>query len=178
MICVKPARFAAANQPAMFDALADWSAPLAADIADLARWRAVASLLLTGSGTLRKTAYRGDWLQVDGNRVETPFYTVRLNEDGSVASLYDKKMQREWTDGAFNKLTLYEDKPGNYDAWDILPNYRDKQVPLTVAQPLTLIEQDSESVTFKTVLQTDKSTWTQYLRLFRRDGAIDRKSVV
>ena len=34
-----------------------------------------------GSGTLRKTAYRGDWLQVDGNRVETPFYTVRLNED-------------------------------------------------------------------------------------------------
>ena len=126
-----------------------------------------------GTATLRKTAYRGDWLQVDGNRVETPFYTVRLNEDGSIESLYDKKMQREWTDGAFNKLTLYEDKPGNYDAWDILPNYRDKQVPLTVAQPLTLIEQDSESVTFKTVLQTDKSTWTQYLRLFRRDGAIE-----
>jgi len=131
-----------------------------------------------GSGTLRKTAYRGDWLQVDGNRVETPFYTVRLNADGSVASLYDKKIQREWTDGAFNKLTLYEDKPGNYDAWDILPNYRDKQVPLTVAQPLTLIEQDSESVTFKTVLQTDKSTWTQYLRLFRRDGAIEVENQV
>ena len=131
-----------------------------------------------GSGTLRKTVYRGDWLQVDGNRVETPFYTVRLNEDGSVASLYDKKMQREWADGAFNKLTLYEDKPGNYDAWDILPNYRDKQVPLTVAQPLTLIEQDSESVTFKTVLQTDKSTWTQYLRLFRRDGAIEVENQV
>ena len=49
------ARFAAASQPAMFDALADWSATLAADIADLARWQAVASLLLTGSGTLRKT---------------------------------------------------------------------------------------------------------------------------
>jgi hypothetical protein len=49
------ARFAAANQPAMFDALADWSAPLTADIADLARWQAVAGLLLTGTGTLRKT---------------------------------------------------------------------------------------------------------------------------
>ena len=49
------ARFAAANLPVSFDALADWSATLAADIADLARWRAVASLLLTGSGTLRKT---------------------------------------------------------------------------------------------------------------------------
>ena len=49
---------------------------------------------------------------------------------------------------------------------------------LTVAQPLTLIEQDSESVTFKTVLQTDKSTWTQYLRLFRRDGAIEVENQV
>lgn len=46
------------------------------------------------------------------------------------------------------------------------------------AQPLTLIEQDAESVTFKTVLQTDKSTWTQYLRLFRRDGAIEVENQV
>ena len=54
--------------------------------------------------------------------METPFYTVQFHVDGSIESLFDKKMQREWTDGAFNKLTLYEDKPGNYDAWDILPN--------------------------------------------------------
>lgn len=51
-------------------------------------------------------------------------------------------------------------------------------MPLTVAQSLTLIEQDSESVTFKTVLQTDQSTWTQYLRLFRRDGAIEVENQV
>ncbi len=60
------ARFAAANQPAMFDALADWSATLAADIADLARWRAVASLLLTGSGTLPQDG--GQALRLSGRQ--------------------------------------------------------------------------------------------------------------
>ncbi|MDE2440238.1 MAG: UvrD-helicase domain-containing protein, partial [Betaproteobacteria bacterium] len=48
-------RFAAANAPGAFDALVDWSAPLTAAMDDLARWQSLASLLLTGTGTLRKT---------------------------------------------------------------------------------------------------------------------------
>jgi len=49
------ARFAAANVPGLLDAIADWSSPLTAAIADLPPWQAVAGLLLTGTGTLRKT---------------------------------------------------------------------------------------------------------------------------
>ncbi len=49
------ARFAAANAPGMCDALADWVVPLAAAIDDLPRWQAVAALLLTGTGSVRKT---------------------------------------------------------------------------------------------------------------------------
>ena len=48
------ARFAAANVPELLEPLLDWSEPLAAEIADLARWRALATLLLTASGSLRK----------------------------------------------------------------------------------------------------------------------------
>jgi ATP-dependent exoDNAse (exonuclease V) beta subunit len=47
-------RFAAANVPGLLDAIADWNAPLSPTIADLARWQALASLLMTGTGTLRK----------------------------------------------------------------------------------------------------------------------------
>ena len=49
------ARFAAANVPGMHDAIFDWNFRLTATIADLAQWQAVAGLLLTGTGTLRKT---------------------------------------------------------------------------------------------------------------------------
>ena len=48
------ARFAAANAPGVHDAIFDWNLPLTASIGDLAAWRAVAGLLLTGTGTLRK----------------------------------------------------------------------------------------------------------------------------
>lgn len=49
------ARFAAAQAAGSFDALLDWAEPLRARIDDLARWQALAGLLLTGTGTLRKT---------------------------------------------------------------------------------------------------------------------------
>ena len=49
------ARFAAANAPGICDALAEWAAPLTAGIADLPRWQALAGLLLTGTGSVRKT---------------------------------------------------------------------------------------------------------------------------
>jgi len=49
------ARFAAANVPEVLAAIADWHSPLTAAIADLPRWQALAGLLLTGSGSLRKT---------------------------------------------------------------------------------------------------------------------------
>jgi ATP-dependent exoDNAse (exonuclease V) beta subunit len=48
------ARFAASNVPEIFDAISDWNVRLTATIADLPSWQAVAALLLTGTGTLRK----------------------------------------------------------------------------------------------------------------------------
>ena len=49
------ARFAAANVPGTLDAIFDWNSRLTAAIADLPRWQAVATLLMTGTGTIRKT---------------------------------------------------------------------------------------------------------------------------
>lgn len=130
------------------------------------------------SASLRKSAFDGEWLSVNGNEIETPYYRLCLNDDCSIASLYDKELSREWTDGEFNKLTLYEDRPGNYDAWDILPNYKEKTLPLSVAEPALLVEQDGESATFKAVLKTEKSVWTVLLRVFRRSRGIEVENVV
>ena len=125
------------------------------------------------SKSLRAVKNSNDWFIVDGNRVSTPFYTVNFNDDGSFASLYDKELCREWAKGDFNKLRIYDDRPGNYDAWDILPNYKDKQLDITVKEPLALCESDGESATFRTVLATERSEWTMYIRLFRQSRGIE-----
>lgn len=129
------------------------------------------------SSSLRAAGFKGEWITV-GDTVETPFYCVQFNEDGSIASLVDKELDREWADGDFNKLKIYTDNPGNYDAWDILPNYKDKQIEIKVTEPLSLCEQDGESATFKTVLSTDKSNWTMLIRLFRRSRGIEVENIV
>jgi ATP-dependent exoDNAse (exonuclease V) beta subunit len=49
------ARFAAANVPGILDSIFDWNFRLTVGIADLPRWQAVAALLMTGTGTIRKT---------------------------------------------------------------------------------------------------------------------------
>ena len=125
------------------------------------------------SSTLRKTVFNSEWYSLKENVLETPFYKVNINPDGSIASLYDKDLQREWVGGEFNKLKLYVDCPGNYDAWDILPNYREKEAEISVKSGLRLIESDGESVTFRAVLGTEKSTLEMNIRFFRRSRGIE-----
>ena len=129
------------------------------------------------SASLRKTYVNGEWIEI-GETVKTPYYSVKFNEDGSIASLYDKELGREWADGDFNKIKIYTDCPGNYDAWDILPNYKDKQIDITVSKPLSLFEKDSECASFLTELKTESSTWTMIIRLFRRSRGVEVENIV
>ena len=140
-------------------------------------WLIPAIAPLSGA-KLRRVKGGDDWFTFDGKTVETPYYSLSFAPDGSFENLRDKELDREWTDGRFNKLTLYADCPGNYDAWDILPNYRDKEIPLDIDLPVSLAERDGESVSFRTVLRTDKSRWEMIIRLFRRSRGIEVESIV
>lgn len=113
-----------------------------------------------------------------GDTVETPFYKLKFADDGSIVSFYDKDLQREWADGDFNKLKIYEDKPGVYDAWDILPNYKNKQFPIDVISPLRLTEKNDEVAVFETELKIGSSTWRRLIRLFRQSRGIEVENLV
>ena len=130
------------------------------------------------SKSLRAVKHGTDWIDVDGCKAETPFYNIKFIADGSIASLYDKELGREWANGDFNKLHIYDDRPGNYDAWDILPNYKDKEIKITIREPIALAELNGECATFKAVLATEKSQWTVLLRLFRRSRGLEVENIV
>ena len=96
-----------------------------------------------------------NWLQATSDAdgqciVETENCKLMLNPDGSFASFFDKHQQREWVRHGcgFNKLHIWADNPGLYDAWDILPNYKDVEIPLIVKQPLRLTYRDNVSAEF------------------------------
>ena len=133
---------------------------------------------LPGKGMLSCIDFEGtaddtSWITVHGLQTETPFYSVRFAQDGSFLSLYDKALAREWVQNDFNKLRIYDDRPGNYDAWDILPNYADRQIEIGIREPLHFVSADGECARFEAVLSTERSVWRLIIRLFRAARTIE-----
>lgn len=114
-----------------------------------------------------------NWIQLDGMQVETPIYSLEFDEEGSILHLFDKQLNREWVDGVWNKLHFYQDLPGVYDAWDILPNYKEKEVSLVVKQPLRKTYQDDTMAEFTSVIGTNETSWKRIIRLFADSRMIE-----
>lgn len=129
------------------------------------------------SAEIKKTSCDDEWFKT-GETVETPLYSIKFNADGSFDKLFDKELKRNWIKGNFNKLHLYYDYPGTYDAWDILPDYMNKEEKLTVEAPLKLTFSNSETAEFTTVLATEKSRWKMIIRLFKRSRVIEVENIV
>lgn len=62
------------------------------------------------------------------NSVETPYYQIKFDENGNIASLFDKENSREVAQPGkcLNQMRVFEDKPIYYDNWDIDIFYREK----------------------------------------------------
>ena len=118
-----------------------------------------------------------DWIRTEslpGGRIAVSTDRLRavIAPDGSIESLKNGK-GREFTDGAFNILRLFRDVPGNYDAWDILPTYRETELPLAVDVPIRESGRDGETAAFTCELKTEKSRIVRTLRFFRDQGIIE-----
>ena len=99
-------------------------------------------------------------------RLATALMDVVILPDGSLKSLRDET-GREYVRGEFNRLRLWRDIPGHYDAWDILPTYRDISLPIETVEPIRLLRADGETAELRCVLGTQKSRFIRTLRLFR-----------
>lgn len=117
-------------------------------------------------------------ITADDFSADTSYYKIVFNPDGSIVSIYDKELCREWVKGEFNKLHIYYDMPGNYDAWDILPNYVEKELEVKIASPLEYKGFDGECAEYEVTLATEKSSWKRIIRLFADSRGIEVENLV
>jgi len=106
--------------------------------------------------------------------ISTPFYDIKWNDKGHLTSIIDKQADREVIrgKGSGNVFQLFEDKPLNWDAWDIDLFYQEKGEDITF---------DSVDVADSNQLYTDvdfkatfgKSTLVQKMRLYTHSKRID-----
>lgn len=79
---------------------------------------------------------------IDGRRFETAFYQLTFDGQMRIASLYDKRAARQVLKPgeAGNALMSYEDRPHNYDAWDLNNYYTQHAWPMDDVQSWQVTE--------------------------------------
>ena len=68
-------------------------------------------------------------MRVSSHVVDTPFWHIEIDEHGRIGRLFDRIADREVLPPGEpgNRLVVFEDRPLNYDAWDIDAFYRAKR---------------------------------------------------
>ncbi len=103
--------------------------------------------------------------------LENTMIKICFDECGRICSMYMKNEQREVLKAGTlgNVLMTYEDKPYNYDAWDINSYYKEKSWEITDVRQMSIVEQGP----VRTVLLIERvylsSTIKQYFTLYSND---------
>lgn len=119
-------------------------------------------------------------LLIKGNVIENLYYVIKLNDNGQVISLYDKEAEREvLPDGMkANVFQVFEDKPMNYDAWDIDIYYQEKEYVVEKLINREIVEESSERVVIRFKWEFLDSIIEQDMIVYADKRRIDFKTEV
>lgn len=112
---------------------------------------------------------------VDQQRIQTPFYELEWNEFGQLTRLYDRQADREVlaAEAKGNVLQLFEDKPLNFDAWDIDIYYQEKMKEVQQLTHTEVLETGMLRTVIRFVWSVGQSTISQQMILYADDRRID-----
>ena len=119
-------------------------------------------------------------LCVDQSHAETPFFHVAWNEKGQFTSIYDKKANRELLPAGEkgNVIMSYEDRPHNYDAWDINHYYTEKAWEVDDVISVSVEEQGPVRACVRFERKYLESTVVQYVYFYRDLCQIDIRNEI
>ncbi|WMJ89726.1 alpha-mannosidase [Anaerocolumna sp. MB42-C2] len=112
--------------------------------------------------------------------MENDYFTVEFNKKGQLAHIYDKRADREvLKEGqAANVIMSYEDRPHNYDAWDVNNYYVEKSWEVDQVESMEVLEDGPVRSCIKVERKYLDSTITQYIYMYQEIPRIDIKNVI
>ena len=110
-------------------------------------------------------------LKAEKKLLENSLIKVAFDENANIVSIYDKAAGREVIKSGrkANVLQAFEDKPYNWDAWEISVYYRDKMWEIDDAQSVEVAECTDSRAALKVVRKFLDSTITQIVSI--KDGS-------
>lgn len=117
----------------------------------------------------------------DGSIVlENELLRVEINTNGDISSVYSKTASREALapNTVGNALMAFEDRPMNYDAWDIDIFYEDRAEKLNGVEHITITETGPLRASVEIVRTYRSSTIRQVIHLYANSQRLDFDTVV
>jgi alpha-mannosidase len=114
-------------------------------------------------------------LSVDPRRIENNRLRIEMNEDGTLARVYDKQADREVLAGRGNQIRAYVDKPREWDAWDVEEGYW-RQGEEVTATSLEVVETGPHRAAIRIVRRFRDSEIVQTMRLWANSARLDFKT--
>jgi alpha-mannosidase len=114
-------------------------------------------------------------LVISPDLMENRFYRVVLNAQGQISSIYDKEHKREVLHAGANAnvFQAFEDKPMNFDAWDIDLYYQEKKTEIDKLVEAAVEESGPIRGTLRLTWQFGDSTITQRIVMYASARRID-----
>lgn len=115
----------------------------------------------------------------DDYSLETPYYRISFGKNGRIISLFDKDNDREVIKkGESVGFRLYEDKPINYDNWDIDMYYTEKSWPVENLTEMKWIEVGPVRCTLLLKYEISTNEIIQKIHFYVNNRRIDFDTVV
>lgn len=112
-------------------------------------------------------------LAVSTSHIENDSVRVEIAPDGTLASVFDKRVGRECLMGRGNQIWTYVDKPRDFDAWDIEEDYTHLGVEIVASASAEVVEQGPHRGAVRIVRHFKDSTIVQLVRLWANSARIE-----
>jgi alpha-mannosidase len=109
---------------------------------------------------------------VHDESIENDFFQIRFDEQGTISGIYDKKNGRQAVEEG-NRFQLFEDVPGRYAAWDIVPMYKDREFELPPVERSQVVENGPVRLVLRQERDLMNSKIVQNIILYRSLPRID-----
>ncbi len=119
-------------------------------------------------------------MNADEKAFETECFSGRFGEDMRIVSLIDKRNGRQIVKKgkALNRIVCYENKPHNYDAWDINIYYSRRHWEVNEVKRVEVVSRGAVMTVIRVVYGYMDSTVSQDIILYRNIDRIDFKTTI
>lgn len=130
--------------------------------------------------TLRPDAESEFEYSAETKTLNTPFYQAVFNAAGEIVSLFDKRACREvlLKGESANRLIAFEDRPWEYDCWNIDSYYSEKSWVVDEVKAFEVVEDCKERFTLRIEKSFLGSKICQNVSFYRTSPRIDFKTSV